>query len=167
MSIWVRAICTKSLGELSVADLRQATANLDFFMMAEMQELDDEDGAAAEKALRFEGPAGPLAEAKLYYRPDNPDGLFIAVSRSCGEDARGEAEELVERIAQRDDEGGGRLRDVLARAVETVAFCLKQSDYDGMGMPIAWHTAMWLAAKGEGVVEIADDWWDPVAYARI
>jgi hypothetical protein len=167
MSIWVRAICTKSLGELSAADLRQATANADFLMMAEMQELDDADGKAAERALRFEGPDGPLAEAKLYYRAVNPDGLFIAVSRSSGAEARGEADELLQRIEHRDDEGGRRLRDVLARAVENVAFCLKQSDYDRMGMPIAWHTAMWLAAKGEGVVEIADDWWDPVAYARI
>lgn len=49
----------------------------------------------------------------------------------------------------------------------TVAFCLKQSDADGMGWPIAWHTAMSLAKQGEGLVEGEGTWWDPVTYKAI
>jgi hypothetical protein len=167
MSIWIRAVCTKSLGGLTVEDLRRGTEAADFLMMAEGQGLEDEEGEAAEEALRFEGAPGELVEARMYYRPDNPDGLFIAVTRWRGEQARGEAQELLELMEDRADAGGKRIRDVLARTVETVAFCLKQSDSDGMGWPIAWHTAMWLASKGEGLVEADGDWWDPEAWETV
>lgn len=167
MSIWIRALCTRSLGALAVDDLRRATADADFFMMAENHGLEDEEGEAAEDALRFEGAPGELTEAKMFYRPDNPDGLFVSVSRWRGEQARGEAQELLELIEDRSDAGGKRIRDVLSCTVESVAFCLKQSDADGMGWPIAWHTAMWLAGKGEGLVEADGVWWDPESWESV
>jgi hypothetical protein len=167
MSIWIRALCTRGLGALTVAELRRATGDSDFFMMAEGHGLEDEEGEAAEEALRFEGAPGELTEAKMYYRPDNPKGLFIAVSRWRGEQARGEADELLELMEDRSGAGAERIRDVLSRTVETVAFCLKQSDADGMGWPISWHTAMWLASKGEGLVEADGEWWDPETWERV
>jgi len=168
MSIWVRAFCTQPLGSLTVQDLHSLIANADFMMMAEMQSLSEEVGLAAEGALRFEGPPGELTEARLFYRSDNPAGLFIAVDRWRGDDARASAEETVERLAQRSDAGGARIRDVLSRAIEVVTFCLKESDADGMGGPITWHLAMRLAERGAGLVDTDNGkWWDPETYRAV
>jgi hypothetical protein len=167
MSIWIRAVCTKGLGALSVEDLRRATANLDFLVMAESHGLEDEEGDAAQEALRFDGPAGELVDAQIHYRPGAAESAPIDIGRWRGKEAREEAEELLEGIADRDDDGARLIRDVLGRTVETIAFCLKQSHADGMGWPIAWHTAMWLAERGEGLVNAGDEWLEPATHKAL
>jgi hypothetical protein len=167
MSIWIRSLCTKNLEPLEVEDLRHAIDGADFFMMAESQGLEDEVGEAAENALRFEGPSGELAHAKMYYRPKNPGGSFISVDRRRGVEARGEAQEMLPNVEDRMGPVGKRIRDLLGQTVEIVAFCLKQSDVDGMGWPISWHIAMSLARKGKGLVESNGEWWDPETYKAI
>lgn len=168
MSIWVTAFCTQPLGPVSVRDLHDIIANCDFMTMAEMHDLPDEVGLAAEAALRFEGPPGELVEARMFYRPDNPDGLCVPVTRSRGDDARVIAEEAVERLAHRTDAGGDRIRNVLAHTVEVVSLCLKEGDADAMGGPIAWHLAMRLAERGAGLVDMDNgEWWDPETYSVV
>src|SRR5215831_14657631 len=164
MSIWIRAVCTKRLDGLTAQELGDVVANADFMTMAEMHGLDADDGSAAQEALRFEGPPGELETAQMYYRPENPGGLFIAVDRFRGNEGEDESEARLARAACQTEGGLQRVRDVLARSVETISFCLKQSDADGMGWPIAWHLAMRLAEQGEGLMDAADEWWDPVTY---
>ncbi|MBN2498985.1 MAG: hypothetical protein JXR96_30630 [Deltaproteobacteria bacterium] len=163
MSIWIRAICTQSIGHLAVSDLRRATEQADFLTWAENQDLDEAEGAQAEKALRFEGPPGELGVAQLFYR----DSRFIRIERWTGEAARVEILEMLEELEGSSDPAARRIRDILSRAVETVGFELKQSDAEGMGWPISWQTAMWLAERGDGLVDADGEWWDPRTYEII
>jgi hypothetical protein len=162
MSIWIHAFCTKRLDGLAAQQLGDVVANADFMTMAERHGLDAEDGSAAQQALRFEGPPGELETAQMYHRPENPDGLFIAVTRFRGNEGQDEGEARLARASCQTEDGLRRIRDVLARSVETISFCLKQHDADGMGWPIAWHLAMRLAEQGEGLMDADDEWWDPV-----
>lgn len=167
MGIWIRAICTKSIGPLKDIDLKAALADADFALWAEGADLDEEDGDAAERALRFEYPKHRSQEyGLLRYRDDDH---FIRFDRWTGEAAREEADELAEMV---DAEGAAadRVREVLARAVETVGFELKSSDAQGMGWPIALAAAMFIAERGQGLVQgdtDGDTWWDPATGAVV
>lgn len=163
MSIWIRAVCTKSIGELGALDLRAATKDADFQMWAEQAGLADEVGKAAENQLRFEV-GGP----NLVFLRYQPTERFIRVERWSGAEAREELGELAEEIEDLTSVGASRVRQVLASAVDSVAFELKQSDADGMGWSIAWQTAMWIAQRGEGLVQTdQEQWWDPDQYKVI
>ena len=56
-----------------------------------------------------------------------------------------------------------RVREVLPRVVEIIAFELKVPDWSGMGLPIAFELAMTLADpdQGDGLAAVEDEWWDP------
>jgi hypothetical protein len=164
MGIWIRALCTKTLGVLTAEDLLGATADGDFRMMAETQDLEDDVGEAAGDALRFEAAPGDFTEARMFYLAadaDDAGGRFVQVTRDRGHDARVTVEGIVPRVPVEDTPTSHAIRDALEHTVETVSFCLSEADADGMGWPIAWHTAMWLAGRGDGIVETDGTWWDP------
>jgi len=160
MSIWIRAVCTKSVGPLAAIDLAGALADCDFETWAAVQGLDEEEGTAAEAALRFEYPKHRTQEyGLLRYRAD--DG-FIRFDRWTGAAAREEADEM---LASLDDSSPAEIREVLAECVETVGFELKASDVVGMGFNIALAAAMVVAVEGEGLVQTDNDgdtWFDPL-----
>ena len=165
MAIWIRAICTRCLSPVAAGDLAQATRDADFVRLAEGQHLKADEGIAASKALRFAGPPGELTSAKIFCRPGAP-AHFISVERWRGERAVMEAQEIAESILHQ-DLASLHIRDVLSRTVETVGLSLTTQDADAMGWPISFQTAMWLAARGEGLVLADEDWWDPVSNRRL
>jgi hypothetical protein len=160
MSVWIRAICTQSLGTLTVDELAHGTQSADFLAWAEAQGLSPAAGVAARDTLRFMGPPGPLSCAALRYR----DGYPIGIERLTGEKAAQALHELLEGLEGEVDTAAQTLRAQLYRGVELVAFELMPADAQGMGWPIAWQTAMWLAGQAKGVVEADGTWWDPEAY---
>lgn len=156
MSLWLRCLCRRPLGEhFGVEALRNAIERFDFALMAEGQGLDDEAGQAAENALRLEG--GGDDPLLIYYRP--ADDYFIRVDLWRTMEAREEVTELADELG--DGQEFERVRVHLDETVESVAFDLKQSDLEGMGWPIAFYTAMWLAERGDGLVEWEGAWFDP------
>jgi len=165
MSIWIRAICIRSIGSLADIELRDATRDADFMIWGESYDLDDAQTQAIEDALRFErGKAKTRDVTLMRYRPNEPD-RFVRIERWTGKTAREELRKLEERIADIAAPAATRVRDVLTQAIETVGFELKVSDAQGMGWPISWQTAMWLARGGGLVVtDDPDEWWDPDSY---
>jgi hypothetical protein len=167
VSIWIRAISTRSVGVLSKLDLRAATRDADFMTWGEDYDVDEDESMRIEDALRFEASEDPDV-VLMHWRPDATD-RFIRVERWVGAAAKEELDELVERIADVKGKAADRIRGVLAKATETIAFELKLSDAQGMGWPISWQTAMWLAERGAGLVvtDDPDEWWDPKSYEII
>jgi len=160
MSIWIRALCRRPLGDRFAAEpMKQALDRLDFAALAERQSLDDEVGYAAEEALRVEGENDDASLLYLYCRPD--DDYFIRVESWQGNEMAGEVTEMIELIEDAEGTNAARVRAHLASVVQSVAFELKASDTSGMGLPIAFYAAMWLAEQGDGLVEFEDDWYDP------
>ena len=160
MGIWIRAICTKPLGTLADIDLRGPLAAEDLEAFAAGADLDEEAGTAAREALR------------LVYSPERPDvgelhygeDREITFERWAGAEAREELDEMLENLEDEEGDGIDRVRDVLERAVETVAFELRVSHSKDMGWPLALCAAMELAKRGDGLVQgdtDGDTWWDP------
>ncbi len=163
MSIWIRAIVRDSLHDVVPEDLKDALADSDFMMMAENQGLSDEEGAEAERNLRFEseGEAG-FAVFLMHYRKD--DERSIGIERWVSERFAEEREELLEELEGDDSQEAERVMELLREATESVAFELKLSDAEGLGWPIAFEAAMWLAKRGRGLVEAEGEWWDPESW---
>ena len=164
MSLWVVAYCTKPLAAFEDA-VESALDVADFASMAEWQSLDEDVGYAAEDSLRYErfAEAGRRVVLVRYKHHEKGD-TFVRCDHHADpafvkEDVEGRLEE----------DPPARVRDVLSRAVETVAFDLKTSDWDGMGLPIAFYTAMELAKPtlGDGLVLVEDEWWDPKTFERV
>jgi hypothetical protein len=159
MSIWIRALCRRPLGDrFAVQPLKAALDRVDFASMAEGQGLDDDVGDAAEKALRIERDDDPNL-LLIYCRPGEKH--FIRVESWHGSAAAEEIAELLESVEDAEGAGAQRVRAHLGSTVQSVAFELKASDLTGMGLPIAFYAAMWLAEQGDGLVEYEDDWFDP------
>lgn len=59
------------------------------------------------------------------------------------------------------------LEALLPHVRETIGLELEVSDLRGMGYPIAFHLAMWLAKRARGLVDVDHgEWWDPESYDR-
>ena len=163
MSFWITVYCTKILSPLTADDLQRGVKRFDFASIAELFDLTEEEGYAAEEAVRFEPIRGGF---KLHYRPDGP-GWGIGIYRSTGAEARACGKEALQQTL--DGSEPARVREVLSTVEDHIAFALKVEDYanTSMGFPIAWYTAMWLAEQGAGLVRIGrEDWWDPPNYCE-
>jgi hypothetical protein len=165
MSLWLRAFCTKSLADVTFEQLSSALRASDFAMMAENHDLEDEVGYAAEKSLRFEQLERTARQwaVLVHYELDGKPWWMRFDLWTDAEMVRGEVAEMLE------NEVPERARELLPRVVETGAFDLKLSDVEGMGLPIAYELAMWLAApeRGDGLVEYEDAWWDPSTWQQL
>jgi hypothetical protein len=166
MSLWDVAYCTKPIGQAFEPDrLNDAMGDADFSMMAETHDLDDEAGEAAGDSLRFEAVDKPDRHIVLmHYRHHEKGDMHIHCERHVDpgfvrEDVASRLEESLPK----------RVRASLLHAIETVAFDLKQSDWDGMGLPLAYQVAMRLAGPkcGDGVVGVEREWWDPKTYRQL
>jgi len=162
MSFWITVWCTNSLSPLTADDLRRGLEIGDFAMMAENIGLTEGDGYAAERALRFE----PMCDGfRLHYQPEDHD-WWIGMYRTTGAEARGYGQEALEEIL--DGSEPSRVREVVSTVEDHIAFALKVEDHQrSMGYPIAWFTAMWLAKRGIGLVQVGRyQWWDPADYGE-
>jgi hypothetical protein len=161
MSYWITVYCTKSLSPLTTDDLQRGVNGFDFASIAELFGLTEEEGYAAEEAVRFEPVRGGFM---LHYRPGGL-GSGIGIYRSTGAEARGCGQEALEQTLAGSEPA--RVREVLSTVEDHIAFALKAEDYahTSMGFPIAWYTAMWLAEQGAGLVRVGgEEWWDPANY---
>lgn len=165
MSLWVVAYCTKPIHHLSLDEISEALDVADFAMMAEGQDLDEEVGYAARDALRFEEENAAKSRVLLvHYRHHRHGDTWMR----CDIHEQGAfVAECVEEVRER--EPPEVVRQYASRTLETVAFELKVSDWEGMGLPIAFHLAMWFALpdRGDGIVEVEDEWWDPRTYEQV
>lgn len=153
MSIWIRALCTRPLGDLTPADLRAGIAER-LPTIAPLYGEEDAEAIAASVTIAGEPPLGVW---ELSYR-DN--GSFIRVERwSAKADVREEVGELLDTLAECDEEGVEDVRALLADVVESVGFELKVSDCEGAGWPVAVAAAAALAARGEGLVQADGEGW--------
>lgn len=153
MAIWIRALCTKAVGDVTPAELRAGIAER-LPLLASLYGEDDAEAAAAR--LRIEGEA-PMRAWELFYRGDDH---AIGVERwSEPAEVREEIDELRETLADSDEDGVDDVRELLDRVVETVAFELKVSDCEGIGWPVAIAAAACLAARGEGLIQADGEGW--------
>ena len=164
MPVWIRVVCTQSVGHLGVADLRRASQAADFVTWAENQGLAEAAGTHAAQSLRFDGPSNEFKTARLLYGPGDQ---AIAIQRLTDAPAQAELKTLRGELLGLADSGARRIDEVLARAVEVVRFELEATDAFGMGKPICWQTAMWLGNLGKGLVDANGEWWDPESYEVI
>jgi hypothetical protein len=166
MGIWIRAVCVKSVAQVTTLQLRNAFKDSDFMAMAESQELQVVEGLDAEKNLRFESIGDDDFDVwLLHYRKDNDH--FIRIERWHGEKCAEEIAELQEELGDTKGEAARRVRQVLQEATESVGFELKASDAASMGWPLALEAAMWLAKRGQGLVEAEGGWFDPVSWEPV
>jgi hypothetical protein len=153
MSIWIRALCTKAVGDVTPAELRAGIAER-LPLLAALYGEDDAEATAPR--LRIEGET-PMRAWELFYRDDDH---FIGVERwSEPAEVGEELDELRESLEDCDED---EVEDVLAlldRVVETVAFELKTSDCEGIGWPVAIAAAACLAARGEGIIQADGEGW--------
>jgi hypothetical protein len=165
MSQWVVAYCTRPVVDLALDEIAGALDVADFATMAEHQGLDEDVGYAAEDSLRFEALTAARERALLvHYRHHAVGDTWMR----C--DFHAERAFLADTIASvLDADPPPRARALVPTIVQTVAFDLKGPDMEGMGLPIAFHLAMWLARpeRGDGLVEVEGEWWDPRTHERL
>ena len=166
MGQWVVAYCTKPLGDaVTPVELDEALASADFWSMAELQGLDDAAGDAAADTLRYEAVSSAQRRVvRIHYRHHELG------DRSMHCEHHVDPEFVREEIAsQLDEDPPARVRELLPRVIETVAIELKTSDWSEMGRMIAYYLAMELGkpTRGDGLVEVEGEWWDPKTYREL
>lgn len=148
MSIWVRTFSPKPLGPLDPkvfhSGISQRLSLLTYLFCPDEEE-EPEDVLAR---LRIE--VEDSDNLNIYYRADAD--RFIPVERFSGDNAAEEVAEALEAIEQNQDAGAARVREVLARTVETIGFELKYSDVEGMGVPVTVAAAAKLAELVGGMI---------------
>lgn len=161
MSGTIRVICTQSLWRIGVADLPKASQAADFATWAENQGLSEKVGKSAARLYKFEGAPGGLTRASLFYGPMDH---LVEIDRLTDAPALRALRTLHDEFSAHDDIGAQRIKDVLSRGLELIRFELNDPAWRGMGRPICWQTAMWLAIQGGGLVDANGEWWDPEGY---
>jgi hypothetical protein len=116
---------------------------------------EEEDPDVVLSRVRIVSPSADLLE--IYYRADRD--RFIHVERWSGDAAAEEVGEALGALENEAGPGAERVREVLGRTVETVAFELKLSDAQGMGWPLAIAAAAKLAEECGGVIFADDSGW--------
>jgi hypothetical protein len=148
MSIWIRALCVKPLGDVTQDELRAGIAR----RLPTVTQLYGEQGH--EETLRG---LTISDEWDVAYRGD---GTAIGAERwTAPDDVRAEVGELLEGLEDCEEDGVEEVRELLADVVESVGFELQTSDCEGMGWPLAIAAAAFLAEKGEGLVQADGEGW--------
>ena len=93
----------------------------------------------------------------LHYRRDG--GPPIRAERWYGPATDEEVEDRLEDIEDQQGFAADRVRAMLAKAGESIAFELKVSHAQGMGWPLAIAGAAWLAEIGQGLIHAEGSGW--------
>lgn len=153
MSIWVRALCTTSVADITPEELRAGIAQR-LPLLASLYGEDDEEATAAR--LRVEGDA-PLGVWKIAYRGDETSIRLERWSEPA--ELKEEVTELLDGLADCDEDGVDEVRELLGKVVDSVALELKLSDCECIGWPVAIAAAACLAARGAGIVQADGEGW--------
>lgn len=157
MSIWVSVYCRKRIGRINPPDLTAGIKDrLDYFSDLFAQE-DPNDVLAR---LRVDEPPSndDSQMLHLHYLEDGPP---IVITRNTDQEiVAGEVQEyLEERFHDRQGDEATLVREHLAKTVEIVHFCLKQRHADGMGTPLVYAAAAWLAKYGNALLRAQEQGW--------
>jgi hypothetical protein len=162
MSVWIRAICRKSVTSTTPEELLTGITKR---LMLLTYLYGEDDYEETMSRLRVENASsGETFEVYRIYYQERGNG-FIRVARWSKPNAVAqEVRELMESLEERKGLEVEMIRQLLAKAVEIVGLELKQTDADGMGWPVAIAAAAFLAEKGEGVVYAdGEGWMEPTA----
>lgn len=157
MSIWVSVYCRKRIRTISptalVAAIKERVSNFAYLFAQE----DPEETLSRLCVERYKRPTGP-ALLHLHYLEAGPPIVIDRVT-SAKEVAGYIQEYLEEFFHGRKGRHANFVRAHLAGVVGIVNFCLKQSHADGMGTPLAYAAAAWLAETGDGLVRADEQGW--------
>lgn len=156
MSIWIRSVCRKSVVATTPEELRSGIAKR-LKLLTYLYGEDDYEETVARLRVRNASAGATFEVYRLSYHQS--DQKFIRAERWSKPKIVEELKELIEVLEGRKDQGAEMIRQLLAEAIEVVAFELKQSDADGMGWPVAIAAAAYLAEKGDGAVHAEGEGW--------
>jgi hypothetical protein len=157
MSIWVRALCRKSVASVTPAKLKTGIVKRLELLMYMFD--DAEDPEQVMKSLRVENASRGkgFSVCLIHYRPH--DEHFIRAERWSGKEAVNEVTELKESLEGQRSQAVKRINALLGGVKETVAFELKLSDAQGTGWPVSLAAAAWLSEIGDGLIQADESGW--------
>lgn len=156
MSIWVRALCTKSVGALTADDLRRGIAER-LPVLATYYGEPGAEGALAHLRVESESSQG-FSVYRVHYGID-PDRSMRLERWSDREHVGAEIVALLQRLADCEEDEVEDVRDHLALVVESVALELEVPDVRGIGWPVAIAAAATVAARGGGLIQADGEGW--------
>ena len=160
MSIWIRAICTRPLGDITPDDLRAGIAERLPRLCALYGEPDPSEVIARLCITTYRpDKEGALEVLEIHYREDDPERSLDVERWVDPAMVKEEVDELLEELEDCEEERVDEVREVLGRAVETAAIELKMSDTERVGWPLAIAAAAALAARGEGLIQADGEGW--------
>jgi hypothetical protein len=161
MSIWIRAICRRSVEFTTPEELLTGITKR-LMLLTYLYGEDDYEETTSRLRVENASRVETFEVYRIYYRQSG--NSFIRVARWSKPSAVAEeVKELVESLEDRREPEAEMIRQLLAETIETVGLELKQSDADGMGWPVAIAAAAYLADKGKGVVHDGQGWLQPTA----
>lgn len=158
MSIWVSVYCQKQIGRIDPFDFTAGIKErLHHFSDLFAQE--DSNDVLARLRVEETDPSDVGSRMLLlqYLEGNLPVVIYHVESREV---AIGQVQEyLEERFQDREGAQAALVREHLANTVEIVNFSLKQFHWDGMGMPLVYAAAAWLAEQGNGMLRADEQGW--------
>lgn len=157
MSIWVSVYCRKRTGTIKpaslVAAIKDRVGRFSYLYARE----DPEETLARLRVESFKQPTGP-ALLHLHYLEEGPPIVIDRITRP--QEVAGDVREyLEEEFHGRTGKEVDLVRAHLSTVVEIASFCLKQMHADGMGTPLTYAAAAWLAELGDGLVRVDEQGW--------
>jgi hypothetical protein len=160
MAAWFTVYCSRSVDNVTTADIRSEIDGWDFPTAAEAYGIDDETverGLASLKLVPLDGAGG--VRFRLTYGPPTRRPILIHVWADPERIAE-ERDEAEEELDRAHGAGEGRIRSHLERLVEVVAVELGWSQLEDMGVVFAGMVSEYFAVVGEGIIQDPYDvWW--------
>jgi hypothetical protein len=157
VSFWIHAYCNESVASVTPQELAAGIAErlklLTHLFCPEEEE--DPDEVLARLRIEDKSTDGTFRVFLMHYRKDSP--VFIHIGRT--EDPGGEIEEVQEVISGRTEPELATICEMLAKAKESVAFCLKVHDVEAMGFPLSIAAAAYLVEKAGGLIQSGSYSW--------
>ncbi len=160
MAAWFTVYCSRSVAQVTAAEIRSEIDRWDFATAAEAYGIDDEAVAPALDSLRLEPEdgAGGVRFRLTYGRPERrPILIHVHSDPEAIAEVRDEAKKLLDGAC---GQGVDRAREHLARMVEVVAVELGWTQLEDMGVVFAGMVSEYLASVGDGLIrDPYDVWW--------
>ncbi len=158
MSIWVSVYCQKSLGTLKAADLEKGIKKELFYYFEDFD--CDEDHQEVKASLQVKSVTFTTGGKGFHLHFQACKAPIVVDRLTRRKDVQGEIAEYLREFFQ-DHKGPNatKVRKHLAKVQDIFNFCLKQFHADGLGAPITYATAGWLAKKGKGLVRVDGQGW--------
>jgi hypothetical protein len=159
MPAWFTVYCSRSVADVTAAEILSGIHGRDYHTAAEAYGIDDDEAVdRAFASLKLDALAEPVRFRLTYGPPDRrPIVIHLCADSEVVAEEREEAEELLD---QARGEGKDRIRSHLARVVEVVAVELGWSQLEDMGVVLAGMVSEYLAIVGGGLIRDPEDvWW--------